>query len=202
MQFITLGVLLGLSAGITPGPLLALVFSESLRYGTSAGIKVAVAPVISDIPIVLLALYALTGLSHLNPLMGIISIVGGGLLLFLGIQNFRIRKLVLSPSDNARPFTKGIMVNALNPHPYLFWMTVGASIANRALARHWIWLTVFLGCFYASFTAAKVVLAVLVGRSRKRISDTLYRYVMWFLGGALCLLAVVFLKDGLDLIYR
>jgi len=201
MQFVTLGVLLGLSAGITPGPLLALVFSESLRHGTSAGVKVAVAPVLSDIPIVLLALYVLTGLSHLDPLLGTVSLLGGGLLMFLGIQNFRIRGLVLSPSgDVPRPFAKGIAANVLNPHPYLFWVTVGGPIANRALAAHWLYLPAFLGCFYGSFVAAKVVLAVLVGRSRGLVNDTLYRYAMWLLGGALCLLALFFFRDGLRLI--
>lgn len=201
MQFITLGLLLGLSAGITPGPLLALVFSESLRHGTAAGMKVAVAPVFSDIPIVLLALYVLTRLSHLDPLLGGISILGGGLLLFLGIQNFRIRGVTLGPSDDTpRPFTKGIVVNALNPHPYLFWMTVGASIANRTISLHWVYLLAFLGCFYASFVAAKVILAVLVGRSRRFFSDALYKYAMWLLGGALCLLALFFFRDGIRLI--
>jgi threonine/homoserine/homoserine lactone efflux protein len=201
MQFISLGVLLGLSAGITPGPLLALVFSESLQHGTSAGIKVAVAPIISDTPIFLLALYVLGRLSHINPLLGAISILGGGLLLILGIQNFKVRGVALNPTNHApRPFIKGIMANALNPHPYLFWMTVGASIAHRALERHPIHLAAFLGCFYASFVAAKIVLAVLVGRSRKLLNDTTYRYIMWIMGAALCLLSLFFFRDGLRLI--
>jgi len=201
MLFITLGVFLGLSAGITPGPLLALVFSESLRHGTMAGMKVAVAPVFSDLPIVLLAFYVLTSLSHLDPLLGGVSILGGGLLLFLGIQNFRIRGLTLGLSDDvSRPFAKGIVVNALNPHPYLFWLTIGAPIADRAMSQHWIHLLAFLGCFYVSFVAAKVILAVLVGRSRKLFSDTLYKYAMWLLGGALCLLALFFFRDGIRLI--
>jgi threonine/homoserine/homoserine lactone efflux protein len=161
-----------------------------------------VAPVISDTPIFLLALYVLTSLSHLNPLLGGISMAGGVLLVFLGIQNFKIRGLVLGTSDGTpRPFTKGIVVNALNPHPYLFWMTVGAPIANRAIARHPAHLLGFLVCFYASFVAAKVVLAVLVGRSRKRFSDRLYKYAMWLMGGALCLLALFFFRDGVRLIF-
>lgn len=201
MQFITLGIFLGLSAGITPGPLLALVFSESLRYGTSAGVKVAVAPVLSDIPIVLLTLYVLASLSHLEPLLGVISMLGGGLLAFLGYQNFRIRRLELSPSDDVpRPFTKGIAANILNPHPYLFWITVGAPISNRAMERHWVFLLAFLGCFYGAFVAAKVALAILVGRSRKLVSDTFYRWAMWLTGGALCLLALFFFRDGIGLI--
>jgi hypothetical protein len=79
-------------------------------------------------------------------------------------------------------------------------MTVGAPIANRALAHHPVHLVGFLVCFYASFVAAKVVLAILVGRSRKLFNDTIYRYTMWLMGAALCLLALFFFRDGLRLI--
>lgn len=201
MEFITLGVLLGLSAGITPGPLLALVLSESLQHGTAAGMKVAASPVVSDLPIVLLMLYVTTSLSHLTSLLGILSILGGGLLLFLGTRNFRIRGLALDAGiSTPRPFSKGIVVNALNPHPYLFWFTVGAPVANRAMAQHYGWLLGFLGCFYGAFVAIKFVLAILAGRSRRLIGDTAYRYTMWFLGAMLCLLALVFFRNGLKLI--
>lgn len=201
MQFITLGIVLGFSSGITPGPLLALVLSEALRHGPAAGMKMAVAPLASDLPIVLLMFWATASLSHITPLLGILSILGGGLLLFLGIRNFRIRGLTLAGCNHApRSFSKGVVVNILNPHPYLFWFTVGAPIANRAMARHWIWLPVFLGCFYFAFVAIKFFLAILAGRSRKLIGDTAYKYTMWFLGAALCFLALFFFRDGLRLI--
>jgi hypothetical protein len=51
-----------------------------------------------------------------------------------------------------------------------------------------------------SFVTAKIILAVLVGRARKLFSDTLYKYAMWLLGGALCLLALFFFRDGIRLI--
>lgn len=64
--FLTTGAILGLSAGIAPGPLLALVISETLRHGMKAGVKVALAPIISDLPIVALTLYILAKLSAFN----------------------------------------------------------------------------------------------------------------------------------------
>lgn len=201
MQFITLGLVLGFSAGITPGPLLALVLAESLRHGPLAGMKMAVAPVASDLPIVLLIFWATAHISHITPLLGILSLLGGGMLLFLGLQNFRVRGLTLDGYDSApHSFSKGVAVNILNPHPYLFWFTVGAPIANRAMTLHWGWLPVFLGCFYFAFVAIKFILAVLAGRSRRRIGDTAYRYTMWFIGAALCLLALLFFREGLNLL--
>ncbi|NCD26558.1 MAG: hypothetical protein EOL86_13335, partial [Deltaproteobacteria bacterium] len=57
------GLVLGLSAGLSPGPLLTLMLSETLRHGVRAGLLVAVAPLISDLPIIILV----TGLYWLLP---------------------------------------------------------------------------------------------------------------------------------------
>ncbi len=40
-EFLISGIILGLAAGTSPGPLLALVFSETLKYGKKEGIKIA-----------------------------------------------------------------------------------------------------------------------------------------------------------------
>jgi threonine/homoserine/homoserine lactone efflux protein len=202
VEFIVIGTVLGLTSGITPGPLLALVLSESLQHGAKAGMKVAVAPILSDIPIIILTLYVLASLSDYHVVLGIISFLGGIFLLFLGIGNFRAKKLVLKHRDApSRSFSKGVVVNALNPHPYLFWFTIGAPIANKAMGQHPLSLPAFLGCFYASFAGAKIVLATLTGRFRLLISNTSYRYVMRFLGLVLCVLAVIFFRDGLRLLH-
>lgn len=51
--FLLSGILLGLSGGLAPGPLLTLVASETLRHGARAGVRVALAPLLTDLPIVL-----------------------------------------------------------------------------------------------------------------------------------------------------
>ena len=61
--FLLSGILLGLSGGLTPGPLLTLVVSETLCHDIEAGIKVALAPLITDTPIVLVTVYVLNRLA-------------------------------------------------------------------------------------------------------------------------------------------
>ena len=56
MPYALLGFSLGLSAGLAPGPLLALVIQRSLHGGLTSGLRVALAPLITDLPIVILAL--------------------------------------------------------------------------------------------------------------------------------------------------
>lgn len=59
IDFLTIGAALGLSAGLAPGPLLTLVISETLQHGVKSGVKVALAPVITDLPITLLTFFTL-----------------------------------------------------------------------------------------------------------------------------------------------
>ena len=48
------GTLFGLAAGFSPGPLTVLVIGETLRHGLRSGLQVAIAPVLTDIPVILL----------------------------------------------------------------------------------------------------------------------------------------------------
>jgi len=57
------GAALGLSAGLSPGPLLALVIVQTLTYSVREGVKVAAAPLVTDLPIVLAALALTAGLA-------------------------------------------------------------------------------------------------------------------------------------------
>lgn len=50
LDFLFLGIALGLSAGLSPGPLQAIVISETLLKGKKEGIKVALAPLLTDLP--------------------------------------------------------------------------------------------------------------------------------------------------------
>ncbi len=61
--FVTVGILLGLSAGVAPGPLLTLVVSETLSGGVGAGVRVALSPLLSDLPIILFAVFFVFGSS-------------------------------------------------------------------------------------------------------------------------------------------
>ena len=55
MTSIATAFALGFGAGISPGPLLTLVLTSTLQRGFGAGLRVALAPLLTDAPIVILA---------------------------------------------------------------------------------------------------------------------------------------------------
>ena len=50
------GAFLGLSCGLAPGPLLALLLAQTLRHGPREGCKIALTPLVTDAPIIVVAL--------------------------------------------------------------------------------------------------------------------------------------------------
>lgn len=201
IHFLSIGIILGLSAGFSPGPLLMLVISETLRHGTRSGIRVALAPIITDLPIILVTLACLVKLSAYHDILGIISLAGGMFVLFTGYEAIRTREVELVlPTEQPRSLLKGVLTNILSPHPYLFWISVGAPTLNRSLSIGIAPFVAFIASFYLALVGAKIILAIAVGRSRLFLSSRLYLYIMRFLGCLLTLLAVMLLREGLKLL--
>ena len=201
IAFLTTGTILGLSAGIAPGPLLALVISETLRHDVKAGVKVALAPIISDLPIVALTLYILEKLSAFNIILGTISFLGGFVLLYMGYESLATKGVNLS-FQNLKPqsLKKGIIVNVLNPHPYLFWISIGAPTTIKAWDQSIFAAMAFIGSFYILLVGSKISLAVLVGRYRSFLTGSFYIYTMRILGLILFAFALVLFRDGMNLV--
>ncbi len=199
---LSIGCLLGLSAGIAPGPLLMLVISESLQHGIKSGIKVAFVPLITDLPIIILALFLSASLAGLDQILGVISITGGCFILYLAYNNLRIKAVELDEQVIRKPasLTKGIVANALSPHPYLFWLTVGAPMVSKLRNDNDIVAILFVLSFYFCIVGSKTLMAILAGKSKSFMTSNLYIYTMKSLGILLCLFAIILFYDGLKLL--
>ena len=201
LGFLALGTLLGLAGGCAPGPLLALVVSETLQHGTKAGAKVALAPLLTDLPIVVVTLLLVARLSHFDLILGGISIFGSAVVAWFGYQCVRPRGATIdaNPADR-QALRKGILANALSPHPYLFWFTVGAPTVVQAHQHSTLAAVILVGSFYLMLVGSKLVLAIVTGTSRAFLTSRTYRHSMRVLGVLLGLFALRLLYDGLRLL--
>lgn len=199
--FLNAGIVLGLSAGFSPGPLTTLVISQALQFGFREGLKVALVPFITDAPIIILSLVVLRRLSESQGILGLISIFGGIFLVYLAYLSFRTTGLDVDVRQNApRSLGKGTLTNFLSPNPYLFWMSVGAPYTLDAWG-HGPWMAaVFLVAFYTCLIGAKMAIAVVAARSRRLLTGAVYGYVMRILGGLLLVLAFLLFRDGVVLL--
>jgi threonine/homoserine/homoserine lactone efflux protein len=198
ISFFISGLVLGLSGGLTPGPLLTLVISESLRRGRSAGIKIAIAPLITDLPIILSAFFILSRISNISFLIGIIYLSGSIFLSYLGYENICFKGLnTQSKTKNPHSLIRGIITNFLNPSPYLFWFTLGIPIILKALNHNLMSVILFIFSMYLFLVGSKIILVLIICKYRFFLKSKIYLYSIRGLGIVLFLFAVIFLKEGL-----
>jgi threonine/homoserine/homoserine lactone efflux protein len=163
--------------------------------------KVALAPLISDLPLIVLTYFILAKLSNFHNILGVISMIGGVLIFIMGYKDIRSKRdLTTIRTNPSQSLAKSILVNVLNPYPYLFWFGVGAPTLVKAMAINIVAPFLFIFGFYTTLVGSKVLLSVLVGKSTALLRSNVYIYIVRFLGLALCVLAFVLVRDGLKLL--
>src|SRR4051812_15590758 len=122
----------GLAAGIKPGPLGIFVIQQTLSRGLPAGVRASLAPLVTDGPIIIAALWLLSNFKNIDALGAGMSLFGGIYLLWLASRMFRVRHISLSAKLRSESsLATAVKLNFVNPGPYLFWFTVGGSYIIR-----------------------------------------------------------------------
>jgi threonine/homoserine/homoserine lactone efflux protein len=201
VQYLFSGILFGFVAGFSPGPLLALVITETLTHSKKEGILISIAPVVTDIPIIAATVLILSRCSSSDFVLGIISLAGAVFIGYLAYDSIMIKGVDLNIQKvKPQSLRKGVITNFLSPHPYLFWMTIGAPIVLRAFQVNIASAVSFIAGFYVFLVGSKVLIVLLVDRSKNFLKSRTYIYIMRTTGLILLCFAVLFLKDGLRML--
>lgn len=170
------GLGLGFSAAATPGSLQAFYLSQTSQRGLWRSLPLALVPLVSDGPIVLLVLLVL--IQTPSWLITLLRLAGGLFLFYLAWGAWKARKISPSalPGENGKGFLKGVVMNLLNPGPYLFWSMIGGPILLQGWQQSpWVGGG-FLGAFYLTMIcgcAALIVLFALAHRMDRRMTQIL-----------------------------
>jgi threonine/homoserine/homoserine lactone efflux protein len=162
---------------------------------------VALAPLVGDVFVIACCLLLLAQLpSVVFALLG----VGGGLyVLFLGWETLKIVPVATVPTAEAagsvlQSLRRGLVVNLLNPHPYLFWLTVGGPLVLQSYDRSaFSAILMFLGGFYGCLVGSKVLLALLIHSGRARLQSRGYRLTLQLSGMLLLVLGGRLVWEGI-----
>ena len=129
--------------------------------------------------------------------LGVIALVGGAFVAYLAYGSLRVQGLAASGEGGpSRSLLKGVVMNFANPHPYVFWMTIGGPTTLKAIEAGPLAPVAFIAAHYVCLVGAKVLVAMLVERGR-RLLDRGYVWTIRALGVALAVFAVLFVRGGL-----
>jgi uncharacterized membrane protein YdcZ (DUF606 family) len=79
-------------------------------------------------------------------------------------------------------------------------MTVGAPIIFKSISQNILSTALFVGSFTLFLVGSKVVLAMVVERSRSFLQGSVYIWVMRILGILLLFFSIVLFRDGFRLL--
>lgn len=180
MNYALAAVTFGLVAGLKPGPLGVFVIHQTLSRGRKQGFLASLAPLITDGPIILLALLLSLSLGDLKEFIACLSLVGAAYLLLIA------RRILKSPgainpeqssasSPLASSLTGAIKVNLLSPAPYLFWITIGSSYIKMGSTFE---ASLFIALTLTSLCISKFMVAVSIEILGQKFNPAIYALLL------------------------
>jgi threonine/homoserine/homoserine lactone efflux protein len=199
LTFFLQGAALGFAAALTPGAFQTYLISESLSGGWQRGAPVAFAPLLSDLPIILLSLFLLNQLP--DTFLRIISLAGGAFALYLAWRLWvSWRKGADLPESESTAskggLRRGVIANFLTPGPYLFWTLVSGPILLSALRQSIAFGAAFLLGFYGILILSLLGIAVVFSQAR-RLGPRVVHILLLVSIIVLVIFAVVLLQQGI-----
>jgi threonine/homoserine/homoserine lactone efflux protein len=173
------GVGFGLAAASQPGPFQTYIISQTLTRGWRRTLPAALAPLVSDGPIILVCLLILSQVPAW--LQKILYIAGGLFILYLAYGTFKSWKnfdtqASQPDSANGQSVLKAALMNALNPNPYIFWTLVTGPILLKGWRETPMNGVGFLAGFYGTMIvslAAIILVFGLASRFGPKVNKTL-----------------------------
>ncbi len=164
------GIGYGFAAAVQPGPFQTYLISQTLRNGWRQTLPAALAPLISDGPIIIATLVVL---SQVPAWFERVLYIAGGLFIFylaysafVAWRNFDEAGIV-THSVSRQSAVRAAMMNALSPGPYLYWSLVTGPILLAGWRQAPVNGVGFLVSFYATMVLSLSVIVVVFGTARQ-----------------------------------
>ncbi len=161
-------VVISFSGVMMPGPMFAVALTKSYR-SPWAGTEMSLGHAVVEVPIILAIYFGLAHVFQNNIVQLVLSVLGGGMVLWLALSIFRARSEVVQRGKDLpyNAFVAGIFMTGLNPLFLLWWATIGAMLTMRFtgfgttglivfIVTHWlcdlIWLSFVSNVVYRTQT--------------------------------------------------
>jgi threonine/homoserine/homoserine lactone efflux protein len=168
--YIVQGIGYGFAAAVQPGPFQTYLISQALMKGWRKSLPSALAPLISDGPIITLCLLVLSQVPAW--LQRFLYIAGGLFVLYLAYGAYKSWKsfdphLPATETGTRQTLLKAALTNLLSPGPYIFWTLVTGPILIRGWGENPFVGVSFLLGFYVTMILSLCAIIILFGAARQ-----------------------------------
>jgi threonine/homoserine/homoserine lactone efflux protein len=167
--YVLQGLGYGFTAAVQPGPFQTYVLSQALNRGWRRALPMALAPLLSDAPIITLMLLVLSQVP--GWLQRFLYIASGLFILYLAWGTFKAWRAfdadaVLEANPSQQGLLKATLMNMFSPGPYIFWSLVTGPILLEGWREAPVNGASFLVGFYAAMVTSLTTLILLFGLAR------------------------------------
>jgi len=115
-----------------PGPVLAITIERGYKSRV-AGPLIAIGHGIVEIPLIISMYLGLSNFFKLAPVQTFIGVIGGGMLIYMGINTIKTGNNPYEKKDSSHSsVVGGVITSAANPYFFLWWATVGAALIIKS----------------------------------------------------------------------
>lgn len=155
-----------------PGPLFAITIKKAVTSKLS-GVLIALGHGIVEFPLMLLIFFLLSEFDIPFVVQVAVGLIGGGFMVFMGIQTFRNRhnkeELAVSPKRDS--VFAGVYTTAVNAGFILWWLTIGTTLVLNAKLFGFVGFSIFAGVHWSVDFVWYTVAAFLVFKSQRFWTD-------------------------------
>ena len=125
-------VVISFSGVMMPGPMFAVTLTKSYR-SPWAGVYISLGHAVIEVPLVLLIYFGFAQFFQNNIVQLVLSVLGSGMIIWLGISMFRARAEVVNRGKDLpyNSFAAGIITSGFNPFFLVWWATIGFMLISR-----------------------------------------------------------------------
>ncbi|MBR1368031.1 lysine transporter LysE [Methanocalculus chunghsingensis] len=181
IAFFTLGLIIGLTGTLAPGPTLIGTINEAVASGWRAGPLVTIGHAIVEIGIVLLIIGGLG--SYIGSVTGLISLFGGLALIIFGYLTLTSARMAVIPTADAgistgRPIIVGMLTSISNPYFWIWWLSIGAALLWSSLEAGLIAGVLFIAGHWVADIGWLTLVSASIHKGRFFLSEREYRLIL------------------------
>lgn len=132
LEFSIITLIISLSGVMAPGPMSAVTINHG-THSRLAGLKVATGHAIIELPVIFALLFGIKIIEPFTDITTYITLAGSIVLCILATLTLKSLRNNNTTIQSYTPMVDGIILSAFNPYFYVWWLTVGLSLIQKAI---------------------------------------------------------------------
>ncbi len=197
LQTYLLGLVIGLTGALVPGPTLVATINTAVTGGWKTGLRVSAGHAIVEAFIFSAIVLGIASVPSISDHVGMIGAVGGTALVVFGVLTARGANAGVPDSEQGgvarNPYLAGAITSVSNPYFWLWWFSVGSALVLAAAQQAFLFAIAFIAGHWSADFGWYTVVSAGVHSGRKIFDERAYSWVLRGCGAFLVLFGLSYI---------